>query len=403
MTTADSASRTKSRLTVAFCVVAALAEGINLVSAGIAAPGVAMEFGLDKAQVGGFASFSTLGLLFGAAIGGRLADRAGRKAVLLWSLAIFGVFSLATAYAWDYPSMLAVRFLTGLGLGGAMANLVALSSEAAPDYQGTAVGLVYMGIPIGSTIIALIGSTITLPEWRTVFYVGGFVPLIVVPLLAFALPESSAFESSKARGAQEKVSTFNALFGGGRTLTTILLWIGFFFVQLAIYLVLSWLPTFLHDQGFDQHQNGLIQSAFSIGSVIGTAGFGVLLDRFNRRAVAIVAFVCAVAAQFSLSAVSGFGPVAAAAFAAGLFLVAAQLILLSAAPLCYDTAIRGRGVGAAVAAGRLGGYVGPQTAGFVLASGIGGNIVLFASVPGLLLAAITTLAILFRPAAGQQT
>ncbi len=399
---ASGTSRTQSMLTVAFCVLAALAEGIDLQSAGIAAPGVAMEFGFAKPQVGNYVSFSILGLLFGAAIGGWLADRVGRKTVLLWSLAIFGVFSLATAWAWDYPSMLAIRFLTGLGLGGAMANLVALSSEAAPDYQGTAVGLVYMGLPLGSTITALIGAVITPPEWRTVFYVGGLVPLIVVPLLAFALPESAAFQNSRTR-APETGSRLGALFQEGRAATTALLWIGFFFVQLAIYLVINWMPTLLRDQGFDQSQASTIQSFFSIGSMLGTVGFGLLLDRFARRNVAMVAFLLAIVAQFTLAHVTGFYPVALAVFAAGTFLVAAQLILLSTAPLCYGVTIRGTGVGAAVAAGRFGGYIGPTAAGYLLASGIGGNIVLFASVPGLLLAGITTLVILFRPRTGYQT
>lgn len=393
LTAENRAARMRGMVTVFFCVVAALAEGIDLQSAGIAAPGVAMEFNLAREQVGNYVSFSILGLLFGAFLGGRFADKYGRKWVLIWSVAIFGLFSLGTAYAWDYQSMLAIRLLTGLGLGGAMANLVALSSEAAgPRYQGTAVGLVYMGLPLGSTITAFIGAAITPPEWRTVFYVGGIAPLIVVPLLAFALPESADFE----KASKVKTGLVEALFGGGRALTTILLWVAFFFVQLAIYLVINWMPTLLRDQGFDQAHASTIQSLFSIGSIIGTVSFGRFLDRFSRVLVAVVAFICAIGAQFSLANVAGLYPVSLAVFGAGVFLVAAQLVLLSTAPRCYGVTIRGTGVGSAVAAGRFGGYVGPTTAGYLMAAGMIGPQVLLMSVPGLIVSALATLIVLSR-------
>ncbi len=243
---------------------------------GIAAPGVAMEFGFDKAQVGSFTSFSILGLLFGAAFGGRLADRYGRKAVLLWSLAIFGVFSLGTAYAWDYPSMLAVRFLTGLGLGGAMANLVALSSEAAPDYQGTAVGLVYMGLPLGSTITALIGAAITPPEWRTVFYVGGFIPLIRGSRFWLSrFPVVRYFKACKGTAWAKSTSTMEALFGGGRTLTSYDPSLDRVLLRATCDLSRSQLDADASARSKDLINARMerFESLFSVGSAIGTAGF----------------------------------------------------------------------------------------------------------------------------------
>lgn len=156
MTTRTSASY-RLTLTVGLCFLVALMEGLDLQAAGIAAVGIAHAFALDKMQMGWIFSAGILGLLPGALVGGMLADRYGRKRILIASVALFGLFSLATAISWDFSSLVFARLMTGVGLGAALPNLIALTSEAAgPRFRGTAVSLMYCGVPIGAASGTLI-------------------------------------------------------------------------------------------------------------------------------------------------------------------------------------------------------------------------------------------------------
>src|ERR1700686_5124051 len=137
-------SAAAARRTIVFCLLAAVCEGFDLQAAGVAAAGIAAEFRPTPDQLGSFFSASTLGLFFGALIGGRVSDRVGRKSVLVASIALFGLFSALTAFAWDISSLAWARLLTGLGLGGALPNLIALAAEsAAANRQNASVALVY--------------------------------------------------------------------------------------------------------------------------------------------------------------------------------------------------------------------------------------------------------------------
>ncbi|STF44153.1 transport protein [Escherichia coli] len=197
-TRTPSSSSTRLMLTIGLCFLVALMEGLDLQAAGIAAGGIAQAFALDKMQMGWIFSAGILGLLPGALVGGMLADRYGRKRILISSVALFGLFSLATAIAWDFPSLVFARLMTGVGLGAALPNLIALTSEAAgPRFRGTAVSLMYCGVPIGAALAATLGFAGANLAWQTVFWVGGVVPLILVPLLMRWLPESAVFAGEK--------------------------------------------------------------------------------------------------------------------------------------------------------------------------------------------------------------
>lgn len=180
-TRTPSSSSSRLMLTIGLCFLVALMEGLDLQAAGIAAGGIAQAFALDKMQMGWIFSAGILGLLPGALVGGMLADRYGRKRILIGSVALFGLFSLATAIAWDFPSLVFARLMTGVGLGAALPNLIALTSEAAgPRFRGTAVSLMYCGVPIGAALAATLGFAGANLAWQTVFWVGGVVPLILV-------------------------------------------------------------------------------------------------------------------------------------------------------------------------------------------------------------------------------
>lgn len=165
-------------ITVAICFLIAVIEGLDIQAAGIAAAGIREHFGLDSSQLGVFFSAGILGLLPGALVGGRFADRIGRKKVLIWSTAVFALFTLCTVWVNSFESLLAVRFLAGAGLGAAMPILITLASEAvSPQNRGRAVGLMYCGMPVGAAILSLIASTDFGSNWKNIFYLGGLLQI----------------------------------------------------------------------------------------------------------------------------------------------------------------------------------------------------------------------------------
>ncbi|HEY3850250.1 MAG TPA: MFS transporter, partial [Steroidobacteraceae bacterium] len=154
-------------LTMFFCVLVALCEGIDLQAAGVAAAGIAEEFRPTPDQFGTFFSASTFGLFLGAVIGGRLADSIGRKKVLVVSIALFGSFSLLTSLAWDIHSLIWVRALTGLGLGGALPMLLALVTEnSAVKRQSASVATVYAAMPLGGAAASMLIMLMATAHWR---------------------------------------------------------------------------------------------------------------------------------------------------------------------------------------------------------------------------------------------
>ncbi|MBN3839497.1 3-(3-hydroxy-phenyl)propionate transporter MhpT [Burkholderia sp. Ac-20349] len=395
------AERPAVATTLALCFAIALLEGLDLQSVGVAAPRMAREFGLSVSQMGIAFSAGTFGLLPGAMLGGRLADRIGRKRVLIASVALFGLLSIATAQASSFAMLVVVRVLTGIGLGGAMPNLIALSSEAVePRSRSSAVATMYCGIPFGGVIASLIGVLLAGDtEWRHIFYVGGAGPLLLVPLLAMLLPESRAYLDIAGTSAA-RTSVARTLFGDGRTISTLALWISYFCTLIVLYFLLNWLPSLMAARGLDREHVGFVQIAFNVGGGLGALGIGAALDRMRASRVVGGMYVGIVLSLAALAAAPGFASLAAAAFAAGMFVVGGQSVLYALAAIYYPTAMRGTGVGAAVAVGRLGSVVGPLAAATLLAAGRSAPVVIGASIPVTLVAAVAALLLIRRPRAG---
>ncbi|RKP49691.1 3-(3-hydroxy-phenyl)propionate transporter MhpT [Pararobbsia silviterrae] len=388
------AATTGTAWVLSLCLIVAILEGVDLQSTGVAAPRMAHEFGLSVTQMGLAFSAGMFGLLPGAMIGGRLADRIGRKRVLLLSMVVFGMFSILTALVWSFPSLLVARVLTGLGLGGAMPNLIALSAEAvAPRRRNTAVSIMYCGMPLGGALAAFIGVlSAGDTAWRHIFYAGGIGPLIVVPLLLLWLPESRAFEteSAVARGtAVEPKPTLAVLFGEGRAAATIEIWISYFCTLIVLYFLLNWLPSLIVSRGLSHAQAGVTQIFFNAGSVIGVLALGLLMDRYKPRAIVTIVYVGIVASLIALSGAMTMGALSVSVLFAGMCVVGAQAVLYALAAACYRTEFRGTGVGAAVAVGRLGSIVGPLAAAQLLAIGKSASMVIGASVPVTVVALVT--------------
>ncbi|MCO5400487.1 3-(3-hydroxy-phenyl)propionate transporter MhpT [Ralstonia soli] len=389
-------------MTLGLCFIVALLEGLDLQSIGVAAPRMAREFGLSVAQMGLAFSAGTFGLLPGAMLGGRLADRIGRKRVLILATALFGVFSVATAHVWDFNSLLMIRVATGLGLGAAMPNLIALCAEAVPTrLRNTAVSIMYCGIPFGGAIAAVVGMLSAGDTgWRHIFYVGGFGPLLIVPLL-LTLQESRRFDSAAQRDGRaiQPPPVSWALFKERRLVATLLLWISYFFTLIVLYFLLNWLPSLMAAQGLSRPQVGMVQILFNIGGGAGALGIGMLMDAARPRWVVSGMYVGIIAALSLLAGAGGVASMSAGAFMAGLFVIGAQSVLYALAAAYYPTAVRGTGVGAAVAVGRLGSIAGPMLAGQLLAMGQQSTTIIGASIPVTIIAALAALLLLKQPRA----
>jgi len=379
--------RAQVSLTLVFCTLAALFEGFDNQSMGVAGPGVAREFGLQPGQMGLIFSAATLGLFLGAAFGGRIADRFGRRGTLTASLLLFGAFSLLTSMAIGPRTLTAARLLTGLGLGGAVPNFIALSSEAAPPHRRVPlVATIMAAMPLGGAITGLIALTDSWGwSWRTIFYFGGTGPILLSLLASRFLPASTGLRGSSPdgpRGGEPLEGVLSVLFGSNRARSTALLWVSFFFTQLVLLLMLNWLPSLMLGLGFTRTQASWASVWFNISGALASNVLSRLhASRLQRAAVVAIYFgiACALGA---LPRVGVTFPLAALACGlAGVFIIGAQLILFALAPLYYAQPVRATGTGAAVAMGRLGSVVGPSIAGALLASGSSSASVLLAILP----------------------
>jgi len=398
--TLDSGREQRANTTLALCFLAAVIEGIDLQSMGIAAPSLGPEFRLSRQQLGVVLLASPLGLFFGAFIGGRIADFWGRKSALVLATALFGALQLCTAWATGLASLLVIRFLCGLGLGGAFPNLIALTAEASGGRNSIInVVITVAGMPAGGALASLIGFLAGANgDWRIVFYVGGIAPLALAPVMALALPESALFREAKAAAAAAgtKHTTLEVLFGGTRAGPTLLLWVAVFFTTLVTYLLLNWMPVLMGAKGFSKTDALLIQILFNVGAALGSVYLGW---RMQRRPGRMVLLICYAGLAAGLVVMAPLGKhlllAASTAAAIGAFVLGAQFILYGLAPAYYAVETRGTGTGATVAASRLGSAVGPFIAGMLLGHGASETHVLQALLPVTALAAAAALGLLF--------
>jgi AAHS family 3-hydroxyphenylpropionic acid transporter len=388
--------------TFLLCFAAAMAEGYDLQVAGVTAPRFAPEFGLSAAQLGWVFTSNTIGLFLGAVLGGWIADRIGRKTVLLSSMVAFGIFTLGTAVATDTSMFIAMRFLTGLGLGGAMPNLIALSAETgSPTNRATKVTMLTAGIPFGGGIAGGIVYLAPEVEWRTVFVVGAVAPLAIAAAMVFWLKESQGYLAARARrpttAGPVLSGLLNALFGNRGAGPTLLIWTSFFFTLLVLYLLLNWLPSLLIGKGFTASEAILASLMFTLGGGVGAIGLGWIARFGNQPLLYLVTYLAMAAALAALAAI-GYNLVVAliASAVAGVFVVGSQFLLYGLCATLYPVDVRGAGVGWAVAVGRLGSIAGPAFAGAMLAAGQGPSVVLYAIIPAIAVALIAVMLLVWR-------
>ena len=349
-------------------------DGFDVQAIGFVAPALTQDWHIDPAALGPIFGAGLLGMLFGSMLLSIVADRVGRRPVLVGSTAFFGLAMVGTAAAESVQQMVFLRFLTGLGLGGVMANAVALASEYSPQRQRASL---LMWISCGFTGGAIAGGLISaalIPwgGWRSVFLVGGVLPLGIAAVMYWGLPESLLFLSQQ--GAHGKLKqllhrlapgvdlgrdfhlatpaqvrgrgSFTKLFREDRAWMTVLLWLVSFANLLNLFFLANWLPLLSTRMGYTSSIAVLMGTTLQLGGLIGALFMGPLIDRLGYYRVLVPAFLIA-------------GPVVAAIgeprlslpllylviFTAGICIVGAQPALNALASTLYPTEIRATGVG----------------------------------------------------------
>lgn len=365
----ESAVSASAVRTVALCFAVAVLEGFDIQAIGVAAPKLAPEFGFAPHQMGWVFSISNIGLVLGASVGGWLADRVGRKPVFIGSVMLFGLFTFATSYTHDYTMLLWVRFLTGIGFGATLPNMMAMAAEiSAPGKRASTAAAMFCGMPLGGGTCALI--TQLLPagfDWRVLFILGGVLPVLLIPALYFLMPET--LPRNQTREAA-RLSTVTALFREGRAMPTLLLWMTFLPTLLILYLVLNWLPTLVVGIGLDRSIAPQASLAFNFASVAGALLFGGVVDKFGARWPLVLAYGALIAVLIALGTATTLGMILVFSAATGFFLMGANYSLYGVAASYYPQHVRGTGCGASVAVGRIGSIVGPMLAGLLLGAGV---------------------------------
>jgi AAHS family 3-hydroxyphenylpropionic acid transporter len=388
-------------LTIALCFGVAVLEGFDIQAIGVAAPKLGPELGLAADKLSWIFTISNVGLVIGAAFGGRLADRWGRKPVFIGSVAAFGLFTVCTALAGTFETLFLARLFTGLGFGAALPNLMAVAAEISPPEKRAATATqMFCGMPLGGASVSLL--TQVLPpgfDWRILFYVGGLLPLVLVPAIWAYMPET--LQKNRASDApQAQVPPGKALFGEGRAWPTLLLWITFFPTLCILYLILNWLPLLATAKGLSPSTAPQASLVFNLASVAGALLFGRVVDKFSAKVPLTFAYVALIGSLVALSGATQHFSILLWSGAAGFFLMGANYALYGVAASYYPTAMRGTGSGASIAVGRLGSIAGPYWAGVLLSGGVTAGGVVMYMVPVAAVAGIAVFALGFFRASG---
>ncbi|WP_066967584.1 MFS transporter [Rhizorhabdus dicambivorans] len=414
---------------IGFCGLVALLDGFDTQSVAFAAPAIAKDWGINVASFGpGFAA-GLAGLTVAALSLGVVGDRVGRKRIIIVSLAMMGIFSLLCARAGSLPQLAIARFFVGLGLGGAMPNIIALTAEYSPArIRSTLITCMCIGIPMGAVIGGAASSPlISAFGWQSLFIVGGILPLALIPLIMIGMPESVRYlvsverHKAKVRSIIARIApdlpsdvivtrqnadvaargSIAQLFSDRRAATTLTLWFVFFCNLLVMYLLINWLPIVLTTAGIPHTQAIFGTVLFNLGGAIGGYFIARSLDkRQSDNALRFAFFGAAVFIALLGFAMTDVRLALALTFLSGFCGMGALFGMNALTASYYETEIRSTGVGWAHGIGRIGSIIGPVVGGALIGMGAETQtILLIAAVP--MLACVAGLLMLTRIGARQ--
>ncbi|MDB5594224.1 MAG: 4-hydroxybenzoate transporter [Hyphomicrobiales bacterium] len=385
-------------LVAVICGVAVMLDGFDAQIIGFVAPAIISELKAEPQVLARVFSAGLFGILIGCLFLAPIADTVGRRSIMIISVLVFALATFATAWANNLDQLMALRFVTGIGLGACMPNALALTSEYAPmRLRGRITAWMFTGFSVGAFAGGILAAQI-IPAygWRSVFIVGGLLPLLLCLVMVLALPESVRHLAARS-AAPARISailmriypdphlnpdtrftisekhaggfTLPHLFKHGRAIGTVLLWVMFFLMLFDVFLLASWTPTVLIGAGLTREQAVYAGAAQQAGSVLATIILGPLFDRigFYRTLVPLL-LAAAVAVVVMGAPGTNLAVTDTAAFFAGAGVMGGQTTLIVLAGAFYPTFIRATGVGWGLGIGRTGAIVGPLAGGAMLAS-----------------------------------
>jgi AAHS family 4-hydroxybenzoate transporter-like MFS transporter len=375
---------------------AVVMDGFDVQAMGFVAPAIVQAWGIDKASLGPVFGAGLLGMLVGSLVLSTWADHIGRRPVLLGATVFFALCMLATTFTHTLNELLVMRFVTGIGLGGIMANASALASEYSPKRRRVTL---MMWVSCGFTGGAVLGGLVSaalIPwgGWQAVFVFGGIVPLVIAAAMWRCMPESMQFLVLRGRKldrvhgwlgriapelrigpgtryvvheSKQDGAPVAELFRAGRGPATLLLWGINFMNLLNLFFLANWLPTIATSAGYSGGTAVLVGTLLQVGGVVGTLAMGPLIDRIGFYRVLVPIFALAVLAIAVIGQPAlPLALLLAVVAVSGFCVVGAQPALIALASSVYPTTVRATGMGWSLGIGRAGSIVGPVLAGWLI-------------------------------------
>jgi AAHS family 4-hydroxybenzoate transporter-like MFS transporter len=358
------------------CALVAFLDGFDTQSIGPAAAPIADTLGVPLSAFGAVFGTTQVGFLLGAMSFSALGDRFGRRRMLVVATLLFAVASLATALSGSLTFLLASRFLSGLGLGGATPNFIGLASEFSPmASRARIVTTLWAAVPFGGMAGAF-ASSISLPilGWQAMFYLGFAAPVGLIPVLLAAMPESRETRWGDDASPGTKIPVAE-LFSDGRALPTIWLWLASFMTWMVLVVVALWTPALMKQAGISASSAALVLAFNNGGGILGTIAMGWAVGKIRPHIALIVVFpaaaifIAAIGWEVGIAMAAPFAVVAVTSTLAGAFSSAAGGGIVGVSASAYPGAIRATGAGWAIGVGRIGSIIGPLLVGALIARG----------------------------------
>ena len=386
-------------IAVALSVLLTALDGFDVLAISFASPGIAQEWGINRAALGIVLSMEIIGMALGSVTLGNVADRIGRRPTILGCLLLMTIGMFLATTARGVEEMSAYRFMTGLGIGGMLAATNAVAAEFAnARRRNLAVTLMATGYPLGAVVGGTIATRLLIDgDWRSVFMFGGFATAACIPLVLWLLPESVSYlvqrrpANALARvnatlrslgrrtvdalpaapeAAEAQRNSLVELFSPPLARTTVLLTAGYFAHIMTFYFMLKWIPKIVVDMGFEPSTAGGVLVWANVGGASGALVFSVLTQRVGLRRLVIgaLALTTAMVAFFGRSR-PDLAQLAMLAATAGFFCNAGIVGLYAMFAQSFPTKIRASGTGFVIGIGRGGAALGPIAAGFLFVAG----------------------------------
>ena len=399
-------------------------DGFDVLAISFASPGIAKDWGIDKATLGWVLSMELLGMAAGSFFLGGVADKIGRRPTILGCLIVMAAGMFGAAHAGGVAELLPFRLLTGLGIGGTLAAINAAAAElSSRRWRSFALGLMVIGYPLGGVVGGIfVQQLLAHASWHAVFVAGGWATTAFLPLVWLLLPESVAFlDQRRGPGALEQINRILARLGHapadalstaagptrqrsiadilkpGLLATTVLITFAYFAHITSFYFIIKWVPKIVVDMGFAPQAAASALTSVSIGGAVGGALFGLIATRTGLKPLTIAALLAGalMVAWFGHGA-ADLGSLKGTLAVAGLFTNAAIAGLYLLFAQVFPTHVRATGTGFAIGVGRGGAALAPVVAGYLFRAGFTLQVVALIMACGSLLAAATLLALRVR-------